>query len=131
MARATAGLTNRELADAYSTYGHLVWRRCVVIVRDEALADDALQNTFIKVLRYGERFRAADAPLRWLYRVSDRCCFDLLDRRRRRAEVPPPAREQAAPPGVDVAARDAILAFLHRLSDQERRIAVLTFVDGL
>src|SRR5690242_10060674 len=82
----SAPLSNLEVGEIYRKYGHLVLRRCEVVTRQPALAQDALQEVFVKVMRYGSELRTAEAPLRWLYRVADRCCFDLLSRTKRRAE---------------------------------------------
>jgi RNA polymerase sigma-70 factor (ECF subfamily) len=126
------GLTNAEVADVYRTYGHLVLRRCRAILRDEALAEDAFQEAFIKVMRYGAAMREAGSPLRWLYRVADRCCFDALGRRKRRAEAEMPPEEVGGPhPGESLAMRHTVMGFLHRLGDKDRVIAVLHFIDGL
>lgn len=129
-----SGLTNREVAELFEQYGYLVHRRCLIILRSEALADDALQNAFIKVMRYGDHVRSADSPLRWLYRVADRCSFDLLRRSRKVELLSPDERVVDVPDmsmSVDVAARDSVLAFLNRLDDLDRHIAVLAFVDEL
>ena len=118
------------MRDIYERYGALMRRRCRRILRDDALADDALQEAFVNLIRYGAQFRAADAKLRWLYRLSDRCCFGQLNRRRRVQ-----AREQGGElpdvsvPAAPVEARDRVMRILGALSDMERRLAVLAYVD--
>lgn len=125
------GLSNAEVAELYERLGHLVLRRCRAITRSDALADDALQKVFVKVMRYGASLREADSQLRWLYRAADRCCFDLLGKQKRRAEVAE-VDERAGPDPTDqLAARDAVLSLLGRLGEKERRIAVLAWVDGM
>ena len=127
-----SGLSQREVAEVYQRYGHLIARRCRVVLRDAALAEDALQETFVKVMRYGAQLRQADSKLRWLYRVADRCCFDLLRRRSRVVAVPLPAGDDGGPPEeLRIESRDLVLRTLSRLSDRDKQIAVLAFVDGL
>ncbi len=130
------GLTNREVAEIYTTHGHLLLRRCKVVLRDDTLADDALQEVFVRVMRYGASLREARSPLRWLYRVADRCCFDQLDKRKRRPEVSleldaEPFAEGARSPSDRLAERSLVMTVLTRLSEAERTIAVLAFVDEL
>lgn len=128
----SAGLTAEELAAVHARYGHLVRRRCGVLLRDDAAADDALQETFVKLLRYGADLRTATSPLRFVYRCADRVCFDLMQRRRSRAEVGEPTFDIPVAPGaLRVDERDAVLRFLYALSEEDRTIAVLAFVDGL
>ena len=125
------GLSNAEVAEVYERYGHLVLRRCRVVTRSDALADDALQEVFVKVMRYGASLREADSPLRWLYRAADRCCFDLLGKRKRRAEVAEVRERPGQHPDEQLAARDAVMTLLGKLGDVERRLAVMAWVDGM
>jgi RNA polymerase sigma-70 factor (ECF subfamily) len=125
-------LSSGETGALYRQFGHLVLRRARVLLRDDDLANDVLQEVFIKVMRYGAQIREAASKLRWLYRVSDRCCFDALSRRKRlRPTELPPELESPSSLGAETAARNAILAFLDRLDDLDRNIAVLAWLDEL
>jgi RNA polymerase sigma factor (sigma-70 family) len=125
------GLSNEEVADIFRRCGHLLLRRCRFVMRDPAAAEDVLQEVFMKIMRHGAAYRAADAKLRWLYRVVDNCCFDALKKRRHH---PPPLaiaedREPRAHPAVEE--RLGISRALERLPERDRQVAVLAFVDGL
>lgn len=126
-------LTNLEVGELYRRYGHLVLRRCRIVLRDDGLADDALQEVFVKVMRYGVSIRDAESPLRWLYRASDRVCFDALGKRKRRSEVSDGALAEPAGPHPDgrAEARDTVMNFLRQLNNKHRAVAVLAYVDGL
>jgi RNA polymerase sigma factor (sigma-70 family) len=116
----------------YEKYGFFLLRRCRMILRDPSLADDALQQAFERILRGGAAVKQADEPLRWLYRVVDRCCFDLLRSRKRSLESPHGDEVGETPhPDVDIEARDAALKMLATMSKDEMQIAVLLFVDGM
>jgi RNA polymerase sigma-70 factor (ECF subfamily) len=106
-------------------------------LRDFALAEDAAQEVFVRLWRYGDAFRAADSKLLWLYRVADRCCFDELDRRR-------PGRTSTSAADLEsvedlhaiqalpaIEARETVLAFLDRFDDRMKQIAVLYYIDEL
>ena len=41
----------------------------------------------MRVMKYGHTLKRGDAPLPWLYRISDRYCFDILGKRRRLAST--------------------------------------------
>src|SRR5438105_4321088 len=90
-------MTESEVAEAYRRFGHLVLARCRRILRDDAGAEDALQEVLVRLWRYGDGFRAADSKVAWLYRVAERVCFDQLSRRRARAESVLDAATGAAP----------------------------------
>jgi RNA polymerase sigma-70 factor (ECF subfamily) len=127
-----AASAHAELSALYAKYGFFLRRRCRTILRDDALADDVLQEAFVKVMRNSEGLRGVNEPLRWLYRVVDRCCFDALRQRRRSVESPSEGAGEATPhPGVDIELRDAVLRLLAALDEDEMRIALLLFVDGM
>lgn len=121
-----------EVSELYLRYGFFVQRRCRTILRDGALADDAFQEAFVKILRGGSAIREAKEPLRWLYRVADRCCFDALRKRRRTVETSTDEEVGATPhPSVTLEVRDAVLAVLDALDEEDMRILLLHFLDGL
>ncbi len=129
-------LRQPDVSALYAKYGLFLRRRCRTILRNDALADDALQEAFVKVLRSGDALATVDEPLRWLYRVVDRCCFDVLRRRRRSAESPSEDDDQSpsmasAHPSVDLELRDAVLRLLGTLNEEEMQLALLLYVDGM
>ena len=124
-------LTNEELAELYRRYGFLLRRRCRTLLRDDAAADDALQEAFVKIMRGGAAVRQADEPLRWMYRVVDHCCFDALRRRRRSVETPADNEGATVHPAIQIELRDAVQRLLGTLDRQEMLIAVLLFMDGM
>ncbi len=126
-------MDDAELTRLYEHYGYLVHRRCLQLVRRPEDADDALQETFLRVRRYGPP-REGGATLAWLYTVAARCCFDLMERRGREpvAEEKQLAsleeRGQGSPEDAD---RRALLGLaLRQLDGKTRTIGVLHFLDG-
>jgi RNA polymerase sigma-70 factor (ECF subfamily) len=131
LALANRSLRKEEVSALYAKYGFFLLRRCRTILRDEHLADDALQEAFVKVMRGGGAIREADEPLRWLYRVVDHCCFDALRRRRRSVETPSDEEGVSRHPAVAIELRDAVLGLLGTFDEKQMEIALLLFVDGL
>jgi RNA polymerase sigma-70 factor, ECF subfamily len=129
----SSGLGNDELAGIYAMFGHLVLRRCQRILRDDALAEDAMQEVFVRLWRYCDSFRAAESKVCWLYRVAERCCFDRLAQRRRRAEVALEGELQLSDDGQTGSLEqwDLIAQVLNTFDDNLKQIAVLYFLDGL
>lgn len=130
--REASRAVNDALDDLYRRYGFLLRRRCRTLLRDEATADDALQEVFVKVLQSMDDLMAADNRVAWMYRVVDRACLDMIRRRKvRRAEpIEQHADVGAHHPGVDLEARNAVLRLLGEMSDDEYEVAILAFVDG-
>jgi RNA polymerase sigma-70 factor (ECF subfamily) len=126
------GLTNAEVTEIHRRYGFFLRRRCQVLMRDRALADDALQEVLMKLLRHGAPFRDAPHPMRWLHRVTDHACFDLFRRGKRAREAAPiDEAEELVHPGVSPELRRAVADALAVLTEEEQEVAVMAFVDGM
>src|SRR5262249_28202646 len=118
----------------YLRYGPLVRRRCRTLLRDAVLAEDALQETFLKVVVHRDDVAFTDQPLRWLYRVSDRTCLDALRKRRRAPyDYSAEADRLSTVPHPNVAVDDMLgaLRLLATFDEESQRVAILTFVDGM
>ena len=61
----------------------MVLRRCRSMLGDEDEALDALQDTFVQVLRHRERLEAR-GPSSLLYRIATNVCLNRMRTRRRR-----------------------------------------------
>src|SRR6476646_9071816 len=90
--RATKG-DRRAFAAIYRRYHQSLYRYCLAIVGNPEDAQDALQNTMVKVLRAlpGEKRQIQLKP--WLYRIAHNESIELLRSRRGTEELDP---EQAA-----------------------------------
>jgi RNA polymerase sigma-70 factor (ECF subfamily) len=125
-------LNETEITEAFRRYGHLVLRRCQQILRTPAAAEDAQQEVFLRLWRYGDSFRAAESKVAWLYRVADRCAYDQLHRGRI-PEVESPSGglgcDTSAPPSQPMEDAQIVMRFLGRLDDRLRQVAVLHYLD--
>ncbi|MFY9552555.1 MAG: RNA polymerase sigma factor [Thermoanaerobaculia bacterium] len=94
-------------------------------------AEDAVQETFLKVYRGASGFRGGASVTTWIYRILVNTCYDQMRRRSRRAEAPLPAKIALASPGQsDHPLRLAIEAELRRLPARERAAFLLCEVEG-
>jgi RNA polymerase sigma-70 factor, ECF subfamily len=125
------GLCNAEVADIYRRYGHLLLRRCRQRMRNDAAAEDVLQEAFVKILRYGAAYQGAESKLGWLYQVVDRCCYDACKRGREPVATAAQLDEGAGAARPRLTNRIHTQSALGRLPEQDRQLAVLAFVDGL
>ena len=124
----------RELVEAHSErVFRIAWR----ILGDAARAEDATQETFLKVYESLDRFDGRARFTTWLHRVAVNAALDI---RRREARFPVVDGDQAAPvvdeaPGPDRVthfedAGAAASAALERLSDAERTAFALRHFEG-
>jgi RNA polymerase sigma-70 factor (ECF subfamily) len=127
------GLSADEVSEVYRRYGALLERRCRLLLRDDALAEDALHELLTMLLHRGDSLRDCASPYRWLCRAAERTSLDLLRRRKRvREALPIEDVDVLGPaPGADVEARRAVLEALERLVPDQQSLAIMLFVDGM
>ncbi len=106
----------------YEQYKNGIFRYVLSITRDPHLAEDILQDTFLKALS-GEIPRNLDMAQAWLYRVARNLCFDHL----RRAKRERPYTQMP----VDVAIKYTYIDLISSLSPKEQEIVTLKVVGGL
>jgi RNA polymerase sigma factor (sigma-70 family) len=103
------------------------------LLNDRSDADDALQETFLRVQRYG-RPNPTGSELAWLYTVAQNCCFDLLGRRGREEPKEPRTFEldarNAHGRSGDADRRAVLGAMLAQFDETTRTIGVLHYLDG-
>ena len=64
------------LETAVREHSRLVYRIAYSVLRDHADAEDATQETFLRVLRYEKKFARIDNPKAWLARIAWRVAVE-------------------------------------------------------
>lgn len=75
-----------DLEDLYRRYGDLVYGRCRSLLRNDADAQETMQEVFLKVWRYRASFRGEASPATYLFKVTTTTCLNRLRTRRRHPE---------------------------------------------
>lgn len=70
-----------------STYGQRLYWHIRKMVLDHDDADDVLQNTFIKVYKHIDSFKADSKLYTWLYRIATNEAINFLNKKSRRSMV--------------------------------------------
>ena len=70
----------------FNTYTRPVFTTALAITRDPFLAEEILQDCFVKAYRVRHRLRRDVSPLPWLQRVTTNLCYSRISRRRAIAE---------------------------------------------
>ena len=69
--------TRAALRELYETYGSSVYGRCQYLLRDQAKAEDAMQDVFAKAMVHWGEFRNEASPLTWLIRIATHHCLNV------------------------------------------------------
>jgi RNA polymerase sigma-70 factor (ECF subfamily) len=97
-------------------------------------AEDAVQETFLKLHRAASTYNGESAFGTWLYRVLINTCYDALRRRQRRIQEAPiddVITTERAGGSVDDAKRITLRKMLAELPEQRRSVFLLFEVEGL
>lgn len=86
-------------------HGDGLMRLCYMMLSDRALAEDAVQETFLKAYKAYGRFRHDSSEYTWLTRIATNCChnirakawFRLEDRRKNPEDIPQVCKEDWLP----------------------------------
>ncbi|MHB8648578.1 MAG: sigma-70 family RNA polymerase sigma factor [Gaiellaceae bacterium] len=125
------------LAELYDRFGRPAYGLALRVLRDESLAEDAVQEAFLAVWRTASRFVPERGKAStWILTLVHRRAVDIVRREeRRRADTLESAPE---PGGGDVGEeawlrlqRERVQAALKKLPDQQREALELAYYGGL
>jgi RNA polymerase sigma-70 factor (ECF subfamily) len=126
------------LGELYDRYGRVAYGLALRIVRDRALAEDAVQEAFLAVWRTADRFLAERAKAStWILTLVHRRAVDLVRRQERRRGEPleavpePVASEQVEEQATIRFQRQVVQEALRRLPPEQREALELGYYAGL
>jgi RNA polymerase sigma-70 factor, ECF subfamily len=100
------GATNQDamLEALVREHSRLVYRITYSVLRQHHDAEDATQETFMRVLRYSSKLAGVEDPKTWLARIAWRVAVDRSKKRRWVREIP---LENSDKPPAEVPASDS------------------------
>lgn len=135
LAAACAAGDTRVFEDLYRRFGDkmksIAWNH----LGNVSDAEDAVQETFLKVHRAAKTYTGEASFATWLYRILVNTCYDVLRKRKRRLDDLPLEEEVESltrtAPTVDDAKRITLLKLLRELPEQRRSVFTLFEIEGL
>jgi RNA polymerase sigma-70 factor, ECF subfamily len=135
----SAGARQAAFAEVVNRHARRLHIVCLRILGSHADAEEAVQETFIRLARSAESFRGDAALSTWLFRVAHNVCTDRIRHEARRprtpvadvaelAEAPSTDEQQAADARAEIGEVGRALA---RLDETSRTLLLLVAVDGL
>ena len=123
----------------YERYAQIIFNLCVRILRDEAEAQDVLQEIFLQIWRDAERFDASRASVKtWLFTIARSRSLDRYRSRktvRDRLEDQTEDQLQQIPDQADLqgasVSQQYVLGALAQLSPEQRLVLELSYYEGL
>ena len=76
--------TAEEIAVLYERYSGPIFHRARSILHSDEAAQDAVQETFARVIRNWDAFRGESSPYTWMYRITTNWCLNQIRNRKGR-----------------------------------------------
>lgn len=117
-----------RLTRMFTQYGDQLTRLCYLSLGDLAMAEDAVQETFVKAFRHMDSFRGESGEKTWLFAIAINTCrdfrrtawFSRIDRR-----VTPEDLPEAAVPFT--AADDTLMRAILKLKPKYKEVILLYY----
>lgn len=120
-----AMLTSDCAREAVGKYSDMLYRICLVMLKNSADAEDAVQETFIKLFEKSPEFESEGHEKAWLIKVASNKCRDMLRFRTRHQTEGEEALMSFTVEKTD----SGILEALMELKEKYRIILVLYYVQ--
>lgn len=117
--------TGRAVRDVYEEHAAAVYRVAYSYMKNRYDAEDALQETFMRLLRSGARFADRKHELGWLILTASNVCRDMLKSKARAHEALDEHPELTAPERDD-----ALLAAILALPEKYKAAVYLHYYEG-
>lgn len=120
--------SEEEVTNAIDKYADMVYRICMVRMKDASSTADIFQEVFFKYAMHDASFESAEHEKAWMIRVTMNCCRDFLKSFFRRHTVPiDPFVEMK---GREDTATNAVLEALLQLPVKYRDPLYLCYYEG-
>lgn len=121
--------------EIYRRFGSRMKSIAMAHLGDRGDAEDAVQETFLKIHRAAASYTGEASFATWAFRILVNTCYDALRKRRRHAVETPldslPHPEERAGASVDDTKRLALRKLLDELPEQRRSVFTLFEIEGM
>ena len=129
--------TEAEIKELYERYGPVLFHRCRQILKNDEDANDAVQETFAKVIAKWAEFRGQSSPLTWMYRISTNHCLNQIRNRTGREQKRVQHKDAIVGEGFTRPAAgrwevaDTVRTLLADCDDETREIVTYLYFDEM
>src|SRR5258705_6685204 len=121
----------RDVREAYSAHAGELYGFAVRSLGDSGLAEEAVQEAFVRAWRAGDRFDPQIGSLRtWLFAILRNVVIDLSRARASRPALSAGGTEPSVEPIDEALNAWQVEEAMRRIGDQHRRVLVETYYRG-
>lgn len=114
-----------DIETLISQYGDMLFRLCLIMMKNESDAEDAVQETYIKYFQKAPLFDSKEHQKAWLIRVATNKCRDMLRFRVRHPQIDDEDISKFIPDSSD----SGILEALTMVPEKFRLVLTLYYIE--
>ncbi|MBR5683418.1 MAG: RNA polymerase sigma factor [Ruminococcus sp.] len=119
--------TDKEIEELYERHSKTVYRVCYAYMKNPADTEDAVQETFYRLINKGPWFKSAEHEKAWLIRTAANICKDELKHWRRKCEDIDEHTELRTGDSIET---DEVLEAVMELPDKYKTVIYLYYYEG-
>ena len=123
--------TAPDMERIISQYGDSLYRMAFIYLKDAHLAEDAVQETLIKIYKNYSRFRNESNEKTWMIRIAINVCNDMLRKSWRKVEVAELLDDIPAETYPDSTKYDGILIEVMNLPEKYKKVVLLHYYQDM
>ncbi len=123
----------------YNRYVGKIYAKCISILKDEALAQDATQEIFTKIFLNLSRFKEQARFSTWVYSITYNYCIDIVRRQKKKKDLLSDELENAPDLAEDEISDKVLLEIeisqlktvLENIPTSDRMVLLMKYQDGM
>lgn len=132
-----ASQNSRYFDELYGRYSNKVFAKCISLLKDRALAEDATQEIFMKILLNISKFKGASKFSTWLYSITYNFCIDYIRKQKKNRVVADEtgiadeAIEEVSDKELLEIKIDRLEVIMEKAKPNDRAILMMKYIDGM
>lgn len=126
--------TDKLLERLMLEYGNSILRMCCLYLKDYHLAEDAVQETFVKAMKSYQTLQNNATEKTWLTKIAINCCKNVIRTRwfrTYRLGLVDSLNQAQSSPLDDILERNTITTAIAELSPNDREVILLYYYQNL
>lgn len=121
----TSQLPSDDVETLIASHGDMLYRLCMILLKNESDAEDAVQETFFKYFQKAPMFESIEHQKAWLIRVATNKCRDIIRFRSRHSQI----NDDEINKVVSDSSDSGIMEALTTLPEKYRLVMTLYYIE--
>ena len=119
--------TDKEIAEIYKRHVRTVYRVCFAYMKNSADAEDAVSETFLRMIKAGTEYESEEHEKAWLLRAASNVCKNMLKHWWRKNK---PLEDAERLEGEENIKLDGVLETVLDLPEKYKTVVYLYYYEG-